>query len=71
MVVIMTDENMVLGHIDALRTEMLSRFGLLLRANAELEKRIIELEDIQADLKMQAELDAIAWCKTHGVERHP
>ena len=89
----MNDENIVIGHIDALKTELLSRFGLLLRANAELEKRlntlelllislnnrtfpelenrIIALETIQTDLKMKAELDAIAWCKTHGVEHIP
>ena len=89
----MNNENMVIGHINALKTELLSRFGLLLKANTELEERInelelllislnnrtfpelenriITLETIQTDLKMKAELDAIAWCKTHGVEFVP
>ena len=89
----MNNENMVIGHINALKTELLSRFGLLLKSNKELEERInelelllislnnrtfpelenriITLETIQTDLKMKAELDAIAWCKTHGVEFVP
>ena len=89
----MNNENMVIGHINSLKTELLSRFGLLLKANTELEERInelelllislnnrtfpelenriITLETIQTDLKMKAELDAIAWCKTHGVEFVP
>lgn len=61
------DENTIIGHIDAFKTDMLSRFGILLRANAQLEERIIEMEQFQADMLMAEAIRYQEWCKAHGV----
>ena len=62
------DENTLIGHIDAFKIEMLSRFGTLLKANAQLEIRIIEMEQFQSDIIMAEALRYQEWCLTHGVD---
>ncbi len=64
----MTEENMVIGHIDALKSEFLSRFTHILKSIADLEIRIIELEQFQTDIIIAESIRYREWCKTNGVD---